>query len=87
VRKPTTHLRLRIEPGLLQRLEKAAESNRRTLTGEIIERLKASFQKSDQEMFVVASAENAANMVIDRLKLRELASLVAELRKDRKSKS
>jgi hypothetical protein len=41
------HLRLRIEPALLARLEKAAAKNERTLTGEITHRLGESFQKED----------------------------------------
>lgn len=45
--KDTSHLRLRVESALLARLEKAAEKNGRTLTGEIIRRLDESFAKED----------------------------------------
>jgi hypothetical protein len=41
------HLRLRIEPALLAKLEKAAAKNDRTLTGEITQRLVESFVKDD----------------------------------------
>jgi hypothetical protein len=49
VRKPkeTPHLRLRVETALLVRLEKAAEKNGRTLTGEITHRLNESFKGDD----------------------------------------
>jgi hypothetical protein len=45
--KDTPHLRLRVDPTLLARLEKAAEKNGRTLTGEINHRLGESFKKDD----------------------------------------
>jgi hypothetical protein len=45
--KETPHLRLRVESSLLARLEKAAEKNGRTLTGEINHRLGESFKKDD----------------------------------------
>lgn len=45
--KDATHLRLRIDSARLAKLEKAAEMNGRTLTGEIIHRLDASFAKED----------------------------------------
>src|SRR5215212_1358010 len=41
--KDTPHLRLRVEPGLLARLEKSAAKAERTLTGEIVHRLAQSF--------------------------------------------
>jgi hypothetical protein len=43
--KDTPHLRLRIEPSLLARLEKSADRNDRTLTGEIVRRLEGSFAR------------------------------------------
>jgi hypothetical protein len=45
--KETPHLRLRVDPSLLTRLEKAAEKNGRTLTGEINHRLGESFKRDD----------------------------------------
>jgi hypothetical protein len=44
----TPHIRLRIEPRLLDRLEKSREKEGRTLTGEIIHRLEQSFQKDER---------------------------------------
>jgi septal ring factor EnvC (AmiA/AmiB activator) len=41
--KQAPHLRVRIEPKLIARLEKAREANGNTLTGEIVSRLEASF--------------------------------------------
>lgn len=43
------HLRVRIEPRLLARLEKSREKNGRTLTGEIVERLEQSFRRDDSD--------------------------------------
>jgi hypothetical protein len=43
--KETPHLRLRIEPRLLDRLEKARARDGRTLTGEIVHRLEQSFRR------------------------------------------
>jgi hypothetical protein len=45
--KDTSHLRVRIDPARLARLEKSAEKNGRTLTGEIIYRLDESFKRDD----------------------------------------
>lgn len=55
--KDTPHLRLRVEPSLLGKLEKAAEKNGRTLTGEINHRLSESFKKDD----LIALAERMAD--------------------------
>jgi hypothetical protein len=41
------HLRVRIEPKLLERLEKARKWRRRTMAGEIVERLEKSFLRDD----------------------------------------
>ncbi|MET4091266.1 hypothetical protein [Bradyrhizobium sp. S3.5.5] len=48
-RKPedTSHLRLRIDPIRLAKLEKSAFRNGRTLTGEITHRLDESFKRDD----------------------------------------
>src|SRR5262249_12952572 len=43
----TPHLRIRIEPQLLTRLEKSRTANNRTLTGEIVHRIEQTFRKSD----------------------------------------
>jgi hypothetical protein len=55
--KALPHLRLRVEPGLLARLEKSAEKNERTLTGEIVHRLEASFTKDDMQAYLDAQAQ------------------------------
>ncbi len=50
-RKPqreTPHLRVRIEPKLLAKLEKSREKDGHTLTGEIVARLEQSFQTDDR---------------------------------------
>jgi hypothetical protein len=46
--KETPHLRVRIEPRLLAKLERAREKEGRTLTGEIVRRLEQSFQQDDR---------------------------------------
>jgi hypothetical protein len=46
-KKDAPHIRLRIEPAMLKRLEKYAEKNGRTLTGEIVHRLGESFARDD----------------------------------------
>jgi hypothetical protein len=43
----TPHLRIRIEPELLARLEKSRTANNRTMTGEIVHRIEQTFRKSD----------------------------------------
>jgi hypothetical protein len=60
------HLRIRIEPKLLTRLEKAREKNARTLTGEIVARLEASFQREDLGVLLDAAALRAAKLVFGR---------------------
>jgi hypothetical protein len=55
----TPHLRLRIEPRLLTRLEKAREKSGRTLTGEISHRLEESFWKDDTEAVAIKAARKA----------------------------
>jgi hypothetical protein len=54
-RQETPHLRVRIEPRLLARLEKAREMNGRTLTGEIVQRLEESFRREDQQALITAT--------------------------------
>ena len=55
--KDTPHLRLRIDASLLARLEKSAEKNERTLTGEITHRLEASFKRDDIRDYLDAQAQ------------------------------
>jgi hypothetical protein len=63
--KDTPHLRLRVEPSLLARLEKSAEKNERTLTGEIVHRLEESFKRYDTQ----AAIENTGRAVAEALLL------------------
>jgi hypothetical protein len=62
--KVTPHLRLRVEPSLLARLEKSAQKNGRTLTGEIVDRLDASFKRDDMQAFVDATAQRIAEKLL-----------------------
>jgi hypothetical protein len=61
--KDTSHLRVRIDPARLARLEKYAEKNGRTLTGEIIHRLDESFKKSDLMALVDRLSEKISGEV------------------------
>jgi hypothetical protein len=58
--KETPHLRLRLEPALLARLERAREKTGRTLTGEIAKRLDQSFRREDMQADRQAVATEAA---------------------------
>ena len=58
--KDTPHLRLRIEQSLLARLQKSAEKNERTLTGEIVHRLDGSFRRDDFKAFTERLLEAVA---------------------------
>jgi hypothetical protein len=59
--KETSHLRIRIEPNLLARLENAREKSGRTLTGEIVSRLDQSFRQQDEDKRLAAAAAHALN--------------------------
>jgi hypothetical protein len=56
-KQETPHLRVRIEPRLLARLEKAREKSGRTLTGEIVSRLESSFRRDDHEELIVETVD------------------------------
>ena len=62
--KDIPHLRLRVESSLLARLTKAAEKNERTLTGEIVDRLEASFKREDMQAYVDATGEKIAERLL-----------------------
>jgi hypothetical protein len=66
--KDISHLRLRIDPARLARLEKYAEKNGRTLTGEIIHRLDESFKKDDFMAFVDRLSDQVTVKVTEVLK-------------------
>jgi hypothetical protein len=57
--KETSHLRIRIEPKLLARLENAREKSGSTLTGEIVTRLEQSFRQQDEDKRLAAAAARA----------------------------
>jgi hypothetical protein len=61
--KEAPHLRVRIEPRLLARLEKARQLNRRTLTGEIVDRLEESFRREDQQALIAATISSLVQML------------------------
>jgi hypothetical protein len=59
--KQPPHLRVRIEPKLLARLEKAREANGNTLTGEIVARLEESFSTADKIALFKEAQEQRIN--------------------------
>jgi hypothetical protein len=56
-KQETPHLRVRIEPRLLARLEKAREKSGHTLTGEIVSRLESSFRRDDHEELIAETVD------------------------------
>ena len=56
-KQETPHLRVRIEPRLLARLEKAREKSGSTLTGEIVSRLESSFRRDDREKLIAETVD------------------------------
>jgi hypothetical protein len=64
-----TNLRLRVEPELLAKLEKAREKHGRTLTGEITRRIEASFDRDTARSSAIQQAamviETTADMLAD----------------------
>jgi hypothetical protein len=63
--KETPHLRLRVDASLLARLEKAAEKNGKTLTGEINHRLAESFKGDDFVSAIERLSERATVRIGD----------------------
>jgi hypothetical protein len=67
------HLRVRLKPQLIARLEKARKKIGRTMTGEIEWRLEQSFQREEQEewelrakQLATAAATTAVDQVLER---------------------
>ena len=95
--KQPAHLRVRIEPKLLERLEKARKWHRRTMTGEIVERLENSFRQDDitdaissveSEVATVADAVDSLDRGMDRdmkLMREELHQIRTELQELRRA--
>jgi hypothetical protein len=77
-KEATPHLRVRIEPRLLARLEKARELNRRTLTGEIVERLEESFRREDQQALIAATISGLVQ-ILDTLPDNSLLKLAKDM--------
>jgi hypothetical protein len=66
-RVESPHLRVRIDPPLLERLEKARKASGRTMTGEIVARLEESFQVP---RYIKKAAQDAAAAAADLAYLR-----------------
>ena len=81
--KDTPHLRLRVDPSLLGRLEKAAEKNGRTLTGEINHRLGESFKKDDLMALAERLAERLSGTVT--VKIDDMITKIGQPRDSGKS--
>jgi hypothetical protein len=76
----TPHLRLRIEPQLLGRLEKAREKAGRTLTGEIVHRLELTFRRDDHIEHARQVGRDAAIAALTGKGLRTELDALKELR-------
>lgn len=61
------HLRVRIPPSLLSRLERAREKSGRTLSGEIIHRIEQAFQTQEIETVVERAVRTALVSDIGRM--------------------
>lgn len=66
--KETSHLRVRIDPIRIARLETAAEKNGLTLTGEIVRRLDESFRRLDVTANMETLSDEIAAKVVAALK-------------------
>lgn len=69
--RETSHIRVRIEPKLLGRLERSREKNGQTLTGEIVKRLERSFEKEDRVALVREAFDHAP--LYERFPVQEMA--------------
>lgn len=58
------HLRIRLDTSLLERLEKSRAKAGRTLTGEITDRLEASFKREDMQAYIDATAQAISERLI-----------------------
>jgi len=66
--KETPHLRLRVDPIRLAKLEKQAQKNGRTLTGEILHRLDESFQRDDLKAFADRLSQDVTMTITEVIK-------------------
>jgi hypothetical protein len=69
--------KIRIREELRQKLVRAAEKNDRTLTGEIVERLEASFKREDIGVIIDATAQRTRLEVTEQLKALQSAAEAA----------
>jgi hypothetical protein len=67
-KEATPHLRLRVGPELLAKLEKAREKHGRTLTGEIVHRLELSFARERNRATGLENAGAILELVADTLR-------------------
>jgi hypothetical protein len=63
-----THIRVRLDNDLLDRLEKERWAHERTLTGEIVFRLEQSFRQQDLRKIIEDTAEKAVDLALQRRK-------------------
>jgi len=66
--KDTTNLRLRVEPELLAKLEKARERGGRTLSGEIVRRVELSFARERNRATGLENAGTILELAADALR-------------------
>jgi hypothetical protein len=66
--KETTNLRLRVEPEVLAELEKARERHGRTLSGEIMHRVKLSFARERNRATGLENAGTILELAADALR-------------------
>src|SRR5262245_27649083 len=78
------HLRIRIEPGLLARLEKSRAGNSRTLTGEIVHRIEQTYRKSDDANLVTSAIQSTSGATSDLLIAIQVAIWLIERRTGKK---
>ena len=75
IKDDVPHLRVRLEPRLLARLEKARTKSGRTLTGEIAHRLERSFRQEDETADRKKLIEETVDEMARRRGWRSLADL------------
>lgn len=88
--KEAPHLRVRIPPALLARLEKSREKDGRTLTGEIVHRIEQSFKRDDMQEFTEKTARGIAEVLLatmegrqtDEMRKRLTANVARPLKSD-----
>jgi hypothetical protein len=82
--KETPHLRVRVEPQLLAQLEKSRAQTGRTLSGEIVWRLRESFQKDLMRDVAKEAAQEAAQEAARAVTYDRRVDIFQELERQRK---